>query len=155
MLLSLSITLFSYSFSDSLYYSLSVILSFSVILSTSVTPSLSAKLTLSVCVTITHSHTLLITCTCCYGQIEGTQDKDFSCSFSDSLSLCLSLSTCCRWASQTGLNSSIQRCCVQGGSKSILRCPAVCYVLSLDVPPLTASPGCACVGVLSGCASSL
>ena len=32
------------------------------------------------------SHTtLLITCTCCYDQIKGTQDKDFSYSFSDSL----------------------------------------------------------------------
>ena len=40
--------------------------------------------------TITHSHTLLITCTCCYDQIKGTQDKDFSYSFSDSLSLCKS-----------------------------------------------------------------
>ena len=36
--------------------------------------------------TITHSHTLLITCTCCYGEIKGTPDQDFSCSFSDSLS---------------------------------------------------------------------
>ena len=35
--------------------------------------------------TLTHSHTLLITCTCCYDQIKRTQDKDFSCSFSDSL----------------------------------------------------------------------
>ena len=32
--------------------------------------------------TLTHSHTLLITCTCCYDQIKGTQDKDFSYSFS-------------------------------------------------------------------------
>ena len=32
----------------------------------------------------THSHTLLITCTCCYDEIKGTQDQDFSCSFSDS-----------------------------------------------------------------------
>ena len=39
--------------------------------------------------TLTHSHTLLITCTCCDDQIKGTQDKDFSYSFSDSLS-CLS-----------------------------------------------------------------
>ena len=39
--------------------------------------------------TITHSHTLLITCTCCYDQIKGTQDKDFSYSFSDSHSLTL------------------------------------------------------------------
>ena len=37
--------------------------------------------------TLTHSHTLLITCTCCYDQIKGTQDKDFSYSFSDSLSV--------------------------------------------------------------------
>ena len=29
-------------------------------------------------------HTLLITCTCCYDQIKGTLDKDFSYSFSDS-----------------------------------------------------------------------
>ena len=33
-----------------------------------------------------HNHTLLITCTCCYDQTKGTQDKDFSYSFSDSLS---------------------------------------------------------------------
>ena len=33
-----------------------------------------------------HSHTLLITCTCCCDEIKGTQDKDFSYSFSDSLS---------------------------------------------------------------------
>ena len=31
------------------------------------------------------SHTMLITCTCCDDQIKGTQDKDFSYSFSDSL----------------------------------------------------------------------
>ena len=37
--------------------------------------------------THTHSHTLLITGTCCYEQIKGTQDKDFSYSFSDSHSL--------------------------------------------------------------------
>ena len=30
------------------------------------------------------SHTMLITCTCCDDQIKGTQDKDFSYSFSDS-----------------------------------------------------------------------
>ena len=36
--------------------------------------------------TLTHSYTLLITCTCCYDQTKGTQDKDFSYSFSDSLS---------------------------------------------------------------------
>ena len=35
--------------------------------------------------TITYSHTLLITCTCCYDEIKGTKDQDFSCSFSDSL----------------------------------------------------------------------
>ena len=49
--------------------------------------------------TLTHSLTLLITCTCCYDQIKGTQDKDFSYSFSDSLSLCCHslccLSLCC------------------------------------------------------------
>ena len=39
--------------------------------------------------TITHSHTLLITCTCCDDPIKGTQDKDFSYSFSDSLLLIL------------------------------------------------------------------
>ena len=33
-----------------------------------------------------HSHTLLITCTCCYDLTKGTQDKDFSYSFSGSLS---------------------------------------------------------------------
>ena len=37
--------------------------------------------------TITRSHTLLITCTCCYDEIKGTQDQDlYSYSFSDSLS---------------------------------------------------------------------
>ena len=36
--------------------------------------------------TLPHSHTLLITCTCCYDLTKGTQDKDFSYSFSDSLS---------------------------------------------------------------------
>ena len=35
--------------------------------------------------TIAHSYTLTITCTCCHDEIEGTQDQDiFSCSFSDS-----------------------------------------------------------------------
>ena len=38
------------------------------------------------CAPSLHTHTLLITCTCCYDQIKGTQDKDFSYSFSDSLS---------------------------------------------------------------------
>ena len=33
-----------------------------------------------------HPHTLPITCTCCYDEIKGAQDQDFSCSFSDSLS---------------------------------------------------------------------
>ena len=45
-------------------------------------------------------HTLTFTCTCCCDEIKGTQDQDFSCSFSDSLSdrlnysspLCLSAS---------------------------------------------------------------
>ena len=37
--------------------------------------------------TITHSHTHPITCTRCCDAIKGTQDQDFSCSFSDSLSL--------------------------------------------------------------------
>ena len=36
--------------------------------------------------TLPHSHTLLITCTFCYDLTKGTQDKDFSYSFSDSLS---------------------------------------------------------------------
>ena len=35
--------------------------------------------------TLTHSHTILITCTCCYDLTKGPQDKDFSYSFSDSL----------------------------------------------------------------------
>ena len=37
----------------------------------------------------THNHTLTtlpITCTCCYNEIKGTQDKDFTLSFADSLS---------------------------------------------------------------------
>ena len=48
-------------------------------------------------ITLTHSHTLLITGTYCYDQIKGTQDTDFSYSFSDSLSLIVfdSLSDCC------------------------------------------------------------
>ena len=32
--------------------------------------------------TLPHSHTMLITCTCCYDLTKGTQDKDFSYSFS-------------------------------------------------------------------------
>ena len=40
--------------------------------------------------TLTHSHTLLVTLYCCYDQIKGTQDKDFSYSFSDSFSDSLS-----------------------------------------------------------------
>ena len=42
---------------------------------------------LSLCHTLTHSLTLLITCTCCYDLAKGTQDKHFSYSFSDSVSL--------------------------------------------------------------------
>ena len=41
--------------------------------------------------TLTRPHTLTITCTCCYDEIKGTQDQDFSCSVSDSLSPPLSL----------------------------------------------------------------
>ena len=41
--------------------------------------------------TITHSHTLLITCTCCYDLTKGIQDKDFSYSFFDSLYVCVCL----------------------------------------------------------------
>ena len=45
--------------------------------------------------TITHSHTLTITCTCCDDEIKGIQDQElFSCSFSDSPSLLLSLDCC-------------------------------------------------------------
>ena len=51
--------------------------------------SVSWYLPLSHTHTLTHSHTLLITCTCCYDEVKGTQDQDFSCSFSDSLSLIL------------------------------------------------------------------
>ena len=40
--------------------------------------------------TLTHSHTLLITCTCCCDETKGTQDQHFACSFSDSLSSSLS-----------------------------------------------------------------
>ena len=51
-----------------------------------------AGLSLSLYVLHSHNHTLThtpLTCTCCcYDQIKGTQDKDFSCSFSDSLSVC-------------------------------------------------------------------
>jgi hypothetical protein len=39
--------------------------------------------------TLTHSHTMLISCACCYDLTKGTQDKDFSYSFSI---LCLSMS---------------------------------------------------------------
>ena len=49
---------------------------------------------LSLChctLTLPHSHTLLITCTCCYDLTKETQDKDFSYSFSDSLSATVSL----------------------------------------------------------------
>ena len=56
--------------------------------------TLSLCLSLSLCLdSLSHSvsHTLLITCTCCYDQIKGTQHKDFSYSFFDSLSLCLPL----------------------------------------------------------------
>ena len=48
-----------------------------------------------------HSHTLPITCTCCYDEIKGTQDQDlFSSSFSDShshtsLTHMLITCTCC------------------------------------------------------------
>ena len=68
-------------FSDSLHDSL-----LSVILSPSTMPLYT--------LTITHSHTLPITCTCCYDEIKGIQDQDFSCSFSDSLSLWICLSEC-------------------------------------------------------------
>ena len=51
--------------------------------------SLSYCLCLSYCLMLTHSHTFTITCTCCYDQIKGTQDEDFSYSFSDSVSYCL------------------------------------------------------------------
>ena len=37
--------------------------------------------------TQSHTHTLLITCTCCYDEIKGTQDSDFSYSVSHSLIL--------------------------------------------------------------------
>ena len=39
---------------------------------------------------------LLITCTCCYDQIKGTQDKDFSHSFFDSL-----YAECNNWQGET------------------------------------------------------
>ena len=48
--------------------------------------SLIHSLTLSLTLSYNHTHTLLIACTCCHDEIKGTQDQDFSCSFSDSLS---------------------------------------------------------------------
>ena len=42
--------------------------------------------------TLSHSHTLAITCTCCYDEIKGTQDQElFACSFSDSVCVCVGL----------------------------------------------------------------
>jgi hypothetical protein len=58
--------------------------------------------------TPTHFHTMLISCTCCYDLTKGTQDKDFSYSFSI---LCPSMSllhpfgsqwACQMWYSVTG-----------------------------------------------------
>ena len=53
----------------------------------------SLKISLSLYVSLS-LYPLLITCTCCYDQTKGTQDKDFSYSFSDSLSLYISLPSC-------------------------------------------------------------
>ena len=58
--------------------------------------------------TITHSHTLLITCTWCYDQIKGAQDKDFSYSFSDSLSVHSDPWTCTPSADRLGRTNPIQ-----------------------------------------------
>ena len=68
--------------------SVSVSVSFSV----SLCPFSPLCLSVSLPLSHSHSHTLLISCTCCYDQIKGTQDKDFSYSFSDSLSASLCLS---------------------------------------------------------------
>ena len=51
------------------------------------THTLTHSLIHSQSVTLIHSHTFTITCTCCYGGIKWTQDRDFSCLFSDSLLL--------------------------------------------------------------------
>ena len=79
---------FSVSFIHCLFHSLS--LSFTVSLIHCLSHTASLTLPLSHCLSLTHSHTLLISCTCCYDQIKGTQEKDFSYSLSDSLSLPLS-----------------------------------------------------------------
>ena len=47
---------------------------------------LTLSLPFNLTLTLPHSHTLLITCTCCYDLTKGTQNKDFSYSFFDSLS---------------------------------------------------------------------
>ena len=60
------------------------------LLTTKITGS-PTSLSLSVCFSLTHSLTLLITGTCCYDEIKGTKDQDFSCTFSDSHSHSLSL----------------------------------------------------------------
>ena len=56
--------------------------------------------------TLPHSHTVLNTCTCCYDLTKGTQDKDFSYSFSI-LSLCACL---CSWPLSPPLSHSFSYC---------------------------------------------
>ena len=66
-------------------------------------------------------HTLLITCASCYDQIKGTQDKDFSYSFPDSLSRRFLTLLC---AAQTVAEfGDIDRLVLNAGEKSVLNFP--------------------------------
>jgi hypothetical protein len=89
--------------------------------------------------TPTHFHTMLISCTCCYDLTKGTQDKDFSYSFSilshltlchslpltlalsttHSLSLCLSLTLLCQLHTPKPESQPEWRMCcpVMGGAR--------------------------------------
>ena len=78
----LSVFLISFQTLVFLFFSVFSLLAHSLILSLVALGHLPFNLT------IAHSHTLPITSTCCYDEVKGTQDQDFACSFSDSLSAC-------------------------------------------------------------------
>ena len=70
---------------------------------------LSLYFTHSVSLTLCVSLSVCSICTCCYDEIKGTQDQDlFSCSFSDSLSVPLSL--CLTQVSINIIRTSVEEC---------------------------------------------
>ena len=88
--------------------------------------------------TLPHSHTLTINCTCCCDEIKRIQDQDFSCSFSDFVSLSTSFSLCCPHSHYALLDAHLLPC----SAPSILNSLLLTLWLSLSVAGTPRSSDC-------------